>query len=58
MLYKAAAVYSLSGLPTQAVERLRQALERGYSRVTARADWDLIPIRRQPGVTEMLNQGR
>jgi eukaryotic-like serine/threonine-protein kinase len=58
VLYKAAAVYSLLNRPTQAVERLRQAFENGYSRALARADWDLAPIRPLPGVAEMLGGRR
>jgi eukaryotic-like serine/threonine-protein kinase len=58
VLYKAAAVYSLLNRPTEAVQRLRQALENGYSRVLARADWDLVPIRQLPGVAGMLDGRR
>jgi hypothetical protein len=58
VLYKCAAVHSLLKQPTEAVERLRQALDKGYSRTQARADHDLDPIRQQPGVREMLGGDR
>jgi len=54
VLYKAAAVHSLLKQPTEAVERLRQALEKGYSRTQARLDRDLNPIRQLPDVQQML----
>ncbi len=58
VLYKAAVVHSLFKQPTRAIERLGQALEKGYSRVLARADVDLDPIKPLPGVNEMLGVRR
>jgi tetratricopeptide (TPR) repeat protein len=54
VLYRAAVVHALSKQPARAVERLRQAIDKGYPPALARADPDLRAIERVAGVSEML----
>jgi len=58
VLYRLAVVYSLSGRPTDAVRWLRRAVEKGYSRLLARQDFDLDSIRKLPDVEALLREPR
>ena len=55
VLYKRAVVHSLLGQKVPAVEWLRRAIEKGYSRSAAQDDVDLDPIKKMPEVSELLN---
>jgi len=54
VLYKGAVVHSLLGRRGAAVEWLRRAIEKGYSRSAARDDVDLESIKKAPEVAALL----
>jgi serine/threonine-protein kinase len=54
VLYKAAVVNCLVGRRTDAAVWLRRAVERGYSRSSARSDPDLAPLLKLPGIEGLL----
>jgi serine/threonine-protein kinase len=56
VLYKRAVVHALLKQRTEAVEWLRKALDKGYSRARAASDPDLESIRMVPAVDAMLRQ--
>ena len=56
VLYKRAVVHALLRQRAEAVEWLRKAIEKGYSRSQASQDLDLESIRKQPQVAALLRQ--